>query len=137
MYAALSILGLLLLGGLIGGLVAAFTGGSPARHAPAALHPPSPSSHLLTQFTNTGTHNSDNFKVSSNTLTSHYTYSCPSGASPFVAQTFNTGGSDMQTIADTSGTGGTSSAVLHPTPGGTYHVYANTRCNYRIQIYGT
>jgi hypothetical protein len=139
LYAALGIVGLLLLGGLLGGLVAAFTG-SAAKSTSAALHPAThasaPSTTLLQQFQNVGPHNSANFKVSSSPVTSHYTYSCPSGASSFVAQTFNTSGTDMQTIANTSGTGGTSSAVLHPAAGGIYHVYANTRCQYRIQVYG-
>jgi hypothetical protein len=139
---ALGVIGLLLLGGLIGGLVAAFTGGSTYKPTSAALHPPThvsapATSHLLQQFQNTGPKNSDNFKVSSSPVTSHYTYSCPSGPNTFRAQMFNTSGTDEQTITNTSGTGGSGSAVLHPAPGGVYHVWAYTSCHYSVQIYGS
>lgn len=48
----------------------------------------------------------------------------------------NANGSDSQTIANTSGPGGSGSVVLHPKhPGSLYHLAVVTKCQYRIQVY--
>jgi hypothetical protein len=153
MFVALGIVGLLALGGLIGGLVAAFGGTthhaaahihkpSVPTHAPAAVKSPStskpssPSSGALVKtFQYIGPRASGGFKATS-AMTSQYIYRCPSGPGPFDARVMNASGSDTQTVAKTSGAGGTGSTVLHPKyPGQTYHLSVNTKCEYRVQLY--
>jgi hypothetical protein len=151
MFVALGIVGLLLLGGLIGGLVAAFGGSSPHHaavptHVPSVTtHAPTPathstsstsSGHLIKQFQYVGPRKSGAFTVPTATVASHYIFRCPSGPGPFAATMTNSSGSDTQTVAKTSGPGGTGSTVLHPThPGQAYHLNVSSKCEYRIQLY--
>jgi hypothetical protein len=149
LFVALGIVGLLALGGLIGGLVAAFGGSSYSSaahhvpsvptHAPASYRTaPSPaaSGHLIKMFQYIGPRSSGGFTVPTSAVASHYIYRCPTGPGPFDAKMTNASGSDTQTIATTSGPGGTGSTVLHPKfPGKVYHLNVSTKCEYRIQVY--
>jgi hypothetical protein len=150
---AAGIVGLLLLGGLIGGLVAAFGGNStkhvsspthpPTTHAPAPTHAPvanssapTTSGHLLEQFQNIGSGKSNGFAAPA-AVSTHYIYRCPTHPGAFDATMANSNGSDSQTIAKTGGPGGTNSVALHPKfPGSTYHIAVNTKCEYRVQVFG-
>ncbi len=155
-YIALGIVGLLALGGLIGGLVASTSSSptaakvAPPTHVPtpaahATTHPtvtptPSPTStaatHLVKMFQYVGTRNSGGFTVPTSTAAAHYIYRCPTGPGPFDAKMVNANATDTQTIATTSGSGGTATVPLHPKyPGSVYHLAVSTRCEYRIQVY--
>jgi hypothetical protein len=158
-FIALGVIGLLALGGLIGGLVAAFAGPAataahhshvpsvtthvPTTHVPTSVSPtttPSPSSSTaaIKTFQYVGPRVSGGFAAPA-AVTSRYIYRCPApkpGAGPFMAKMENANGSDSQTIANTSGPGGTGTVVLHPRhPGSTYHLNVSTKCEYRIQLY--
>jgi hypothetical protein len=148
MFVALGIIGLLALGGLIGGLVAAFGGSSSTaavHHPSVPTHVPTPaahstsstsSGHLIKTFQYIGPRTSGGFTVPTSAVASHYIYRCPSGPGPFDATMKNASGSDIQTVAKTSGPGGTGATVLHAKhPGQAYHLDVNTKCEYRIQLY--
>jgi hypothetical protein len=154
-YLALGVIGLLALGGLIGGLVASL-GSTPTAvhhyhapsphvtptHAPtthvpthASASPSASSSAMIKQFQYVGPRVSGGFVVPA-AVTTNYIYKCPKGPGPFDAKMMNASGSDTQTIASTSGPGGTGSVVLHPKhPGSTYHLAVTTKCEYRIQVF--
>jgi hypothetical protein len=147
--AAIAIVALLALGGLIGGVLATSRGsgsqpsaGSRPRHRPPATHgfalgPPTTTAHLLEHFEYVGPSDSGGFAVPSSSVASYYMYKCPGRRpSAFYAEMLNADGSDRQTIAKTAGHIGTGSVVLHPKyPGSAYHLAIRTNCVYRIRVY--
>jgi hypothetical protein len=137
------ILGLLAVAGIITGLTASRGTSNPTaairrvpiRHAPVHAPVNNGTRRLLGTLNSTGSRTSGNFVVPSGTVTAHYSYACPAGtgASSFNAQLSS--GSNNQTIARTSGTSGSQFVTVHPNAGGTYHISAQSRCPYRVQIY--
>jgi hypothetical protein len=140
------VLGLVAVAGIIAGLTAsrgtstptaAIRPHVPIRHIPAhaPVNHPTTTRRLIGTLNSTGSRTSGNFVVPSSTATAHYSYTCPAGtgASSFNAQLSN--GSNSQIIARTSGTSGSQFVTVHPNAGGTYHISAQSRCPYRVQVY--
>jgi hypothetical protein len=128
-------LAVLALGGLITGLTLV-NNEPPARAQAAAPAPTGSGTHLITTFQYVGSRTSPSFTVPSAATAAHYTYRCPSGPADFSAKMQNTSGSDVQHIANTTGSGGSSVVALHPKhPGTDYHLVVHTPCEFRVQVY--
>jgi hypothetical protein len=123
------IIGVLLLGGLIGGLVAANTSSTPT---PA----PAPAVHTLSSFGATGSAVSPSFVVSSSPVTSTYGYRCPAGVSGrFTADLATSNGTDSHSIVNTTAPSVSGTMTLHPAHVGSLYrvtVTAPGSCAYHI-----
>jgi len=125
------IIGVLLLGGLIGGLVASNTSSTPTP-APA----PAPAAHTLSTFGATGSAVSPNFVVTSSPVTSTYGYRCAAGVSGrFSAVLTTLNGTDSHTIVTTTAPSVSGKMTLHPAHVGSMYRVAVTApggCAYHI-----
>jgi hypothetical protein len=74
--------------------------------------------------------------VPSAATAAHFSYQCPNGPANFNASMQNTSGSDIQHIADTTGTGGSGVVALHPRhPGSAYQLVVDTPCDFHVQVF--
>jgi hypothetical protein len=134
----LALLGAAAVAGVLGGLLASHSHGLSA----AGVHHPSAgasSPHLVGTFTGTGDSTSPAFKVTSSPMTARYGYDCAAAGKSigrFAATMAMKGGINGQTIANTSGSAGTASTVLHPSHiGSMYHVSVTATCPWRVIVY--
>ncbi len=142
--ALFGILGLAAVAGIITGFAASNSSTAPTaavhRPAPAVRHSPvstTPSYRTLTIFNETGTRTSNPFAVTDPSA-AHWTFRCASGSHPFSASMATTSGGNRMSIASTSGTSGSGTAILHPSSTGSkYQISANSVCPYHIRVYGT